>query len=363
VLVIAQGPARLFALSMRTHAGLPGAFFRRRQCLPKVAAALAALALTAARPDAEACLEPDGSNDADYRNYGTQFQGTLLSFKIVVPGVGTGARNTSAFRLNQNWGISTAHNVTDLLQFHPTYEIGTGDNYMTNRGTVVTVDRIIIHPQYNGDSHSSPDLVLLHFASCLPGHDSNVASCSSDEIVGSSGFGVTGTPSTGTVPRDGCSRAWNAKVFGSMAPTGYSGEFYYGANFQPNAGVLLNGKGLSGDSGGCVRKTSGELVGVIVADLGGLTANGLQIFARLDAVRTWIEEVTAEPRLRIQNLQTNTVLLAWPTNAGGFALQDNETLASTNWTTVTNSPVVVSNEFQVNLPTTFPKSFYRLVLP
>ena len=43
-----------------------------------------------------------------------------------MPGVGTCQRNTSASFLNNRYAITSAHNVTDLLQYNPTYEVADG---------------------------------------------------------------------------------------------------------------------------------------------------------------------------------------------------------------------------------------------
>ena len=66
------------------------------------------------------------------------------------------------------------------------------------------------------------------------------------------------------------------------------------------------------------------------------------------------------PSLRIAPAAIQTVLIAWPTNAIGFVLQQNPVLGTTNWVPVTNSPVVVGSEKQVTLPTSEGGAFYRL---
>ena len=44
------------------------------------------------------------------------------------------------------------------------------------------------------------------------------------------------------------------------------------------------------------------------------------------------------PALRVALTPTNTLLLAWPAAATGYALQRNLDLAPANWTTLTNTP-------------------------
>lgn len=67
--------------------------------------------------------------------------------------------------------------------------------------------------------------------------------------------------------------------------------------------------------------------------------------------------------LQCTSLGTNAVLLAWPTNAFGYSLQQKANLASTNWLSVTNPVVTVNcdSEFQVIVAPLASNAFYRLV--
>jgi uncharacterized repeat protein (TIGR01451 family) len=68
------------------------------------------------------------------------------------------------------------------------------------------------------------------------------------------------------------------------------------------------------------------------------------------------------PLLKIRSVQTNVVLY-WSANSVGFGLQSEPDLfITTVWTTVTNVPVVVGNQFFVTNPVP-PGSFYRLFKP
>ena len=69
------------------------------------------------------------------------------------------------------------------------------------------------------------------------------------------------------------------------------------------------------------------------------------------------------PRLELQLTQTNTVLLLWPTNSTGFALEQNFDLATTNWVNVTNAASVAGTNNQVVLPRREGNEFFRLKLP
>jgi len=61
--------------------------------------------------------------------------------------------------------------------------------------------------------------------------------------------------------------------------------------------------------------------------------------------------------------QPNTLLLAWPTNFTGFALQQNSALGTTNWSAVTNPVSVVGTSNQAAIPIQSGRQFFRLVHP
>jgi hypothetical protein len=107
--------------------------------------------------------------------------------------------------------------------------------------------------------------------------------------------------------------------------------------------------------GGSDRKLSYNISTPIAIDLQGSiltgTANG-QIVA--------YGKVQESPALRIWRVGTESVGVGWPATATGFILQQNADLSTTNWTTVTNSSVVVGNEQQVIIPVSAINAFYRL---
>jgi len=59
--------------------------------------------------------------------------------------------------------------------------------------------------------------------------------------------------------------------------------------------------------------------------------------------------------------QTNQVVLSWTTAVPGYSLQLNPNLSPTNWTALTNVPVVVTNANVVTDTASDPRRFYRLV--
>lgn len=56
-------------------------------------------------------------------------------------------------------------------------------------------------------------------------------------------------------------------------------------------------------------------------------------------------------------------LVTWSGSIVGYALQENPDLTTTNWTTVTNVPVITNGFNEVTVPTGGSNLFYRLILP
>jgi hypothetical protein len=55
------------------------------------------------------------------------------------------------------------------------------------------------------------------------------------------------------------------------------------------------------------------------------------------------------------------VIISWPTNATGYALQQNSNLTTTVWTAVTNTPNVADTNMTVTIPVLDGNRFYRLI--
>src|SRR6185437_4106188 len=70
------------------------------------------------------------------------------------------------------------------------------------------------------------------------------------------------------------------------------------------------------------------------------------------------------PTLTIQLQPPDSVRLLWPTSSAPISLQFNTNLATTNWTAVNQTPVVIgTNNVITNSTTTVPQNFYRLSSP
>jgi hypothetical protein len=64
--------------------------------------------------------------------------------------------------------------------------------------------------------------------------------------------------------------------------------------------------------------------------------------------------------LHIGLADSNTITLSWAASVTSFVLQESSDLAKPNWTTVTNTPNAVEQQYQVVLPLSSANKCYRL---
>lgn len=64
--------------------------------------------------------------------------------------------------------------------------------------------------------------------------------------------------------------------------------------------------------------------------------------------------------LQIKSASAGQATLSWSTNAVDWALESADTLAATNWTTITNTPTVSGTNYTFDINTTEAQRFYRL---
>jgi hypothetical protein len=89
---------------------------------------------------------------------------------------------------------------------------------------------------------------------------------------------------------------------------------------------------------------------------------GTNIFAATDLASPIFEVSLPPAALGIAPSGTN-VILSWASPPGGFELQKNSDLTTTNWLTVTNTPVVTNGQNQVTLSRSNSSQFFRLKYP
>ena len=71
----------------------------------------------------------------------------------------------------------------------------------------------------------------------------------------------------------------------------------------------------------------------------------------------------APPTLQMAMLSANSFRLNWPTNSTGFTVQQNSSLGTTNWVSVTNAVSFVGTNYQADIPTAGGARFFRLMHP
>jgi len=89
---------------------------------------------------------------------------------------------------------------------------------------------------------------------------------------------------------------------------------------------------------------------------------GPNIFATTNLTSP-IFEVSLPPAAMVVTLAGTNLVLSWPSPPGGFALQQNADLTTTNWETVTNTPIPTNGQNQVILAPVTGNQFYRLNYP
>jgi hypothetical protein len=69
------------------------------------------------------------------------------------------------------------------------------------------------------------------------------------------------------------------------------------------------------------------------------------------------------PSLSIQSLNPNTISLSWVAPSNQFRLQQNQNLATKNWTPVTNALNVTNSLHEIIISPSVPMNFFRLIYP
>jgi hypothetical protein len=94
--------------------------------------------------------------------------------------------------------------------------------------------------------------------------------------------------------------------------------------------------------------TERVLIGAHLDDVGGSNAGAAYLFS------------APLQMLTVTLTTTNTALISWPYPSTGFVLEENSTLGTTNWTSVTNTVVNDGLLNRLVVPVTTGNKFFRL---
>ena len=135
---------------------------------------------------------------------------------------------------------------------------------------------------------------------------------------------------------------------------------------------LLFGAGMttttfSGPGGGFSQRIITSPDGDIIEDRVAVAVGTYNATAPLNS-GAWVMQLAAfkaavlviPSTFRLFATDTNTVVAAWATASTGFTLQQNSTVAGTNWVDVTNAVSLAGSENQVVIPLSGSQQFYRL---
>jgi hypothetical protein len=282
------------AFSRSGKTGQAAAFGRRAESSmvnvangSKVAVAAAGLALAGFGPRADAGLISGTS--AEHQAFGQNY--LVGGSAVATTGGGSvgvraysnvfagGQQNTTGTMLSDRYVLIGYHQVNQILNSNPTFEISTGPNAQNNRGLVVSVSRLILFPNGSQVSTSLPEYAVLELSQAVPGvMPVTIGSATTNQSLASAGFGSWANPG-GTFVRDFNIRGGMGPVM-SQNDGGYSSTYYFSTLFSP--GINLNWRGGNGDSGSPAFDSSGNLVGVAMAATNGSGAFGSTVFLRLD---------------------------------------------------------------------------------
>ena len=331
----------------------------RAGCWVTAVAGLARLAfvlfLTLHSEPVHAVVVANSANDAARIAAAALYDGKVVSVNAAYP-AGTnypaGTVSASGTVINNQWVLTSRHFIDGLPG--STFSISTGQNFMTNPGVTLPVQRWITH------SNPNIDLVLLKIDGVIPGATNAVFAA---PVVGELnyyiGYGVKADLSNNTQVYDGNRRLFTAAVYGQIFGSVLGPELVFESDFGPNNQSTFAGKGWNFDSGGGVFNSLGQQTGTMLYQGGGQSYGftGSQKLSN-SAIQEWISANVNVPNLAIVQA-AGSVHLTWPAAAAGWRLQ-----TSSNLTTWSNLVVNLPGPGSWDDPiASRPQQFYRLASP
>jgi uncharacterized protein (TIGR03382 family) len=262
----------------------------------QTAAVVATLASLGMSEEAEAVLKLPGQSAQAYLDLGATLENRVGFLKQI--GTQGQVGYASVTFINSEYAITSAHLVAGVLQVGGSFQVGTGSNYLSSPGSLVSVTDVLIHPSYQGTNGASdtnnPDIAILRLATPLSGiTQAQFGTANPGDVVTSGGYGFAFFAGQPTVPRDGFRRGWNAPVVSGVAGFGID-QWYNYSLFGGSSAPLVNGKVLSGDSGGGVYNSLGQLVGINFGQSGNNLSVGYSSYLDLAQpdVLNWVQSNT-----------------------------------------------------------------------
>ena len=166
-------------------------------------------------------------------------------------------------------------------------------------------------------------------------------------VAMSSNFGVnwSNTSSSGSLPASDWFSVASSAEGTRLVAVNSDGAIYTSINSGSAWQLELNIPGLEWDG----VASSADGTKLVAGSIGALSTVG--------SLYTW-----HYPILHSQLSDTNFAI-SWTTNQTGFGLQQNSDLNTPNWVTVTNSVTLGNGQYQLNLPRSGSKGFFRLSAP
>jgi len=180
-------------------------------------------------------------------------------------------------------------------------------------------------------------------------------SLASIEFIGSAGADQIFILSGGVHLRDFFQGSWQNTLNGTTAQMAYQ---------------ITNVRGAAGTG-----NSSTGLVGTYRLDEQKFVLTNLFLIQNLQSIvisnvssqsTPFVVALTAQqlnPVLDIQPVSGGGVTLSWPANSGGFRLEENAILGSTNWQPNTNPIILVNGTNEVTIVPAISNRFFRLIFP